>query len=97
VTIKEAAFAKLRSALPELKRQWPIKSLGVFGSFARDDARDESDIDILVEFDQPIGLFEFFRLEEALEKIMGRRVDLATRAALKPFMAQNIMRDLVML
>jgi predicted nucleotidyltransferase len=94
---RETVLECLRSALPDLKRQWPIRSLGVFGSMVRDDARDESDVDILVEFEHPVGLVAFFGLEDALEKVAGRRVDLVSRAALKPYIAQNVMREVVWL
>ena len=59
-------------------RQRGVKSLAVFGSVARGEATPSSDIDVLVEFDRPVGLFEFIRLKHFLEKLTGGSVDLAT-------------------
>ena len=60
-----------------------VGSLSIFGSFARDEAREDSDVDVLVEFAQPVGLLQFIRLRRFLEGVLGRRVDLATAASLK--------------
>jgi predicted nucleotidyltransferase len=79
---KDAIIARLSAALPDLRRRWPIRSLALFGSVVRDEARTESDLDLLVEFDRPIDLFAFLALEEELACLAGRRVDLVSRAAL---------------
>ncbi len=92
---RDAILAGLRQALPDLKERWPIRSLGVFGSFARGDVTDASDLDVLVEFERPVDMFSFLALEEALAALSGKRVDLVTRRALKPFIGRNILRDLV--
>ncbi len=73
-----AVVSRLRSALPALRREFPLKKLGVFGSTARGDAGPESDIDILVEVDPSIGL-GFVTLAEQLEAELGRKVDLVSR------------------
>ena len=74
-----------------------VKSLSVFGSVARDEATDASDIDVLVEFEEgrPVGLFEFIRLQRFLSEILGRPVDLATPDALRPEMRDQILREAV--
>jgi hypothetical protein len=72
-----------------------IKSLSVFGSAARDEADPESDIDILVEFSESIGLFHFIRTKRQLEELLGREVDLVTPDALLPELKDNILRDAV--
>jgi len=59
-----------------------VKSLELFGSVARGSAGEDSDIDLLVEFDRPVGLFHFIRLQEHLEALLGRKVDLTMRSAL---------------
>jgi predicted nucleotidyltransferase len=92
---RETIFHDLRNALPELKRRYPIRSLGVFGSLARGDARADSDVDILVEFDQPVDFFAYYALEQRLGELAGRPVDLVTRASLKRYSGQTILRDLV--
>ena len=85
--------ALLHAALPELRRQWPILSLAIFGSIARDEATAESDLDVLVEFERPISLSQFIALEAELAGLTGRRVDLVTRRALKPFISQRILGE----
>ncbi len=71
------------------------RSLAVFGSLARGDATPASDIDVLVEFDRPVGLFEFIRLKNYLEELTGRRVDLVTPDALRPVMRAAILNEAV--
>src|SRR5271163_4583703 len=92
---KDAITIRLRAALPDLRRRWPIRSLALFGSVVRDEATAESDLDVLVEFDHPIDLFAFLALEEELADLAGRRVDLVSRAALKPHLGQRILAELV--
>lgn len=94
---RAAVFAALRQALPRLQEHWPIRSLGVFGSFARGDISNESDVDLLIEFEQLVPLSVFLAIEDELAAIVGRRVDLATRLALKPYVAERAMADLIAL
>ena len=75
--------------------QFAVKSLAVFGSVARGEATDRSDIDLLVEFNQPIGLFEFFRLKYYLETLIGSKVDLVTPDALHPALRDSILNEAV--
>jgi uncharacterized protein len=86
-------LAALRQALPELRRRWPIRSLALFGSVARGEAGPASDLDILVEFERPIGLSSFLALEQELSRLAGRRVELVSRPALKHFMAQQVLGE----
>ena len=72
-----------------------MKSLALFGSCARDEMREDSDIDILVEFDKSIGLFEFVRLKEYLERFLERPVDLTTPDALKRQLRERILSEAV--
>ncbi|MBI2758217.1 MAG: nucleotidyltransferase family protein [Chloroflexi bacterium] len=80
---------KHKSALDE----FGVRSIALFGSFARGEARRDSDIDLLVEFNQPVGLFEFTRLKLYLEKKLGRKVDLVTSEALRKEMRNDILRE----
>jgi uncharacterized protein len=94
---KDEILATLRAALPDLKRRWPIRSLAVFGSVARDNASANSDIDVLVEFERPLGLSKFLALEDALSTLVDRRVDLVTREALKPHIGRRVLNEAVRL
>jgi predicted nucleotidyltransferase len=75
--------------------QFAVKSLAVFGSVARGESTESSDIDLLVEFNQPIGLFEFIRLKNYLEKLTGVKVDLVTSDALRPTMRDTILSEAI--
>ena len=94
---KEEILAVLRAALPHLRRRWPIRSLALFGSVARGEASAASDIDILVEFERPVGLSAFIALEASLAALTGRRVDLVSRTALKPHIGRRILDEAVQL
>ena len=72
-----------------------VKSLALFGSAARGNAGSESDVDFLVEFSRPVGLFEFIRLKQVLEKILGCRVDLVTPDALRESMKAEILDEAI--
>jgi hypothetical protein len=84
----------LQSDKQYLIKKYNLKSLALFGSFARNEATENSDIDILVEFDRPIGL-DFVLLADELEEILGVKVDLVTPDAIKPKMFEYIKRDLL--
>jgi predicted nucleotidyltransferase len=75
--------------------EFGVKSLAVFGSVARNEARPDSDVDLLVEFKRPVGLFTFVRLKRYLEKILGRSVDLGTPDSLKPYLQEPVMREAI--
>ena len=91
---RDKIFAILRERQPELRSQG-VKSLAVFGSIARGDFSAESDLDILVEFDREVGLFEFIRLKLNLEQWSGCRVDLVTQDALRPALRQRILDEAI--
>ncbi len=91
---KQNALDILRKHRHEL-RQFGVKSIAVFGSVVREEACADSDIDILVEFNLPVGLFTFFRLQYHLEGLLGRRVDLVTPAALKRQLRDRILKEAV--
>ena len=90
-------IATLRTALPDLRQQWPIRKLALFGSRVRNDARPDSDLDVLVEFNLPVALSSFLALEERLAAITGLRVDLVTAASLKPYMGERVRAEAVAL
>lgn len=77
----------------ELGKRYPIKSLGVFGSYAKGEQNRASDVDILVEFSRPIGLLKFLQLEGELRSLLGVKVDLVTKKALKPRIGRRILKE----
>ena len=73
---------KLQQIKPELRQEYAVKNIGLFGSFVDGTYTNTSDIDILVEFEHPVG-WQFFKLEKYLEKTLHRKIDLVTVNALK--------------
>ncbi len=72
-----------------------VKSLDLFGSVARDEARDDSDVDFLVELSRPMGLFDFFRIQHYLEDLLGRDIDLGTQKALRSHLREPVLEDAI--
>jgi predicted nucleotidyltransferase len=80
--------------IKEICRQNDVAMLGVFGSVARGEATDKSDIDLLVKFSGRKSLLALVALERQLAGVLGRKVDLLTEAALSPYLRERIMREL---
>lgn len=86
----------LRTHEPELKERFGVAKIGIFGSFARGEARPESDIDVLVTFQDGKKTFDnFMGTRFYLEDLFSRKVDLVTDAALKPLIRDPIMQEVV--
>ena len=83
---------KLTDLKPILHRDYSVKQIGLFGSFADESSNEDSDIDLLVEFEKPIG-WKFFSLEIYLENIFGRKIDLVTKNALKEQIRERILNQ----
>jgi predicted nucleotidyltransferase len=84
----------LRERKPELQKKYPISRLGVFGSYARGDATENSDIDIAVEITGPMGL-NFIAMANEIEEILGRKVDVVPKRSIKSHYLQYVERDIV--
>jgi predicted nucleotidyltransferase len=91
---KDEVLQKLRKNKTELQRKFPLKTLALFGSFARGEETNQSDVDVLVEFTKPVGI-EFIDLIIELESILKRPVDLVTRKSLKSALKPFIEKDLI--
>jgi predicted nucleotidyltransferase len=79
----------------ELTEKYGVKSLTLFGSVARDEAHLNSDVDLLVEFDRPVGLFAFIRLQQFLETLLSCKVDLGTLRSLKPQLQDIVLHEAI--
>jgi predicted nucleotidyltransferase len=87
--------ARLRQELPNLSARFGVTSLGMFGSFARNENRSESDLDLLVTFQSAPGLLTFIELENHLGDLLGVKVDLVMRESLKPHIGKRVLAELV--
>lgn len=91
---QENIVATLRDLMPVLRRDYAVRRIGLFGSFASGGSADNSDIDLLVELERPIG-WKFFTLELYLEQVFGRKVDLVTKNALKQQLRDEILGNVL--
>jgi predicted nucleotidyltransferase len=79
----------------EMSERFKVRDLGIFGSYIHNAQKKRSDVDILVEFKEPVGLFEFMDLQEYLERLLARKVDLVSKKALKPRIGKRILQEVV--
>ena len=94
-TTLEAVLHTLKSIMPDLEKIHGVRSLGVFGSYAKAVTKRKSDLDLLVEFDRVPTMFEFVRLERHLTAVLGVKVDLVMKTALKPEIGKRILAEVV--
>lgn len=80
-----------------LKKKFGVKSIRIFGSYARGEQKESSDLDILVEFEKPIDLFGFIELENYLSDLLGIKVDLTVKGALKSRIRDRILKESIKL
>jgi len=90
ITIKEL----IRQHKPVLQKEYGVERIGIFGSYIKNEATEESDIDILVDIARPAGLFKFMRLEKYLTDLTNKKVDLVTRKSLKPAIGKRILGEI---
>ncbi|WP_374631663.1 nucleotidyltransferase family protein [Ferrovibrio sp.] len=89
----DAILQRLRVLQPELKRRYPIRSLGVFGSYVRGEQRPDSDLDILIEPGDGMTLVDFVGLRDELSDALGLTVELANKRSLKPRIRKRILAE----
>jgi len=77
----------------DLKREYGVKAIGIFGSYVRGEQKAVSDIDILIEFERPVGFVKFLKLEKRISDLLGVKVDLVTKKALKPYIGRRILQE----
>lgn len=79
----------------ELESRFHVKSIGIFGSVARNENTKTNDLDLIVDFSEPVGMFKFLELQDYLRLVLNTDVDLTTPRALKPAIKQTVERDVV--
>ncbi len=84
---------EIHKQLPLLKTKYHVKRIGIFGSFIRGEQKKKSDIDLLVEFETPIGFFDFIRLENLLSRSLHKKVDLVSKKAIKSAIKKEIFKE----
>ena len=94
-SMKRDEVLTVLGAHQEQLQQLGVKSLNLFGSVARNEAGPDSDVDLLVEFNRAVGLFEFIELRLYLEDILGCSVDLGTQDALREHLREPVLKDII--
>lgn len=94
-TNRQDVLALLKNIKRDVARDYSVKTIGVFGSVARSEQTEQSDIDLLVEFDKPVGFVTFMRLEHFLSEKLGGQVDLVTADSLKPMIRDGILSEVI--
>jgi hypothetical protein len=92
---RDEVLSVLRAQRERLRSEHGVKSLGLFGSVARDEAGPNSDVDLLVEFERPTGYFGLVRLQLLLQELLGCPLDLGTPGSLRPSMRQRIDKEAI--
>ncbi len=92
---KQAVLTRLKGSIEEIRRRFGVRTLAVFGSIARDEAADNSDVDVLVVFNQRATFDIYMDLKFYLEELLGMSVDLVTDKALRPQVRQAIEQELI--
>jgi uncharacterized protein len=92
---RDNVIAILSSHDDELRNRFGVKSLALFGSVARGEATERSDVDLLVEFSRPTGYFGLGQLQEHLERLLGCSVDLGTPRSLKPRLRDRVLQECI--
>jgi hypothetical protein len=92
---RQDILSSLKKLKGEVEKEYSVKTIGVFGSVARNEQTGESDIDLLVEFSKPVGFVTFMRLENFLSERLGNPVDLVTSDSLKPVIRQDVLAEVI--
>ena len=95
MTELEKLKERIKGDMPYLRNKYKVKAMGIFGSYVRGENGADSDLDVLVEFDDPPTLLEFIALERHVTELTGRKVDLVMKTALKPRIGQHILEEVV--
>jgi uncharacterized protein len=86
---------ELRQHMPELEQRYKVKELGIFGSYVHGKQNKESDLDILVEFYDPPGLIEYVEMRNHLSDLLGVKIDLVMKDALKPAISTRVLSEVI--
>ena len=84
---------RIKNNMTELNHEYAVSKIGIFGSYARNEPTLDSDLDILVDFSKPVGFISFMQLEQHLHQLLGIKIDLVTRAALRPRIGEHILKE----
>lgn len=93
-TLKELK-SKLEAIKPVLKKRYKVETIAIFGSYSRGEQTKKSDLDLLVSFSEPIGVYRFVEVEEFLSKKLGVNIDLVQKGALLPMIKDKVLNETI--
>ena len=85
----------LRDQKPILREKFKVREIGIFGSVVRGEQKETSDLDLLVEFEEPVGLIKYVNLQNYLSDKIGSQVDLVTKSGLKPRISRHVLKEVI--
>ena len=85
----------LRDQKPVLREKFKVREIGIFGSVVRGEQKETSDLDLLVEFEEPVGLIKYVNLQNYLSDKIGSQVDLVTKSGLKPRISRHVLKEVI--
>lgn len=88
---------ELREKILPILKKWDVKKASVFGSYVREEAREDSDVDIIVEINDELSLLDFIEFKLEIEDVIGKKVDLLEFATIKPILKDRILKEQVAL
>jgi Predicted nucleotidyltransferases len=91
----EELKAKLEALKPTLKKRYKVETIAIFGSYSRGEQTNKSDLDVLVTFSEPIGLYRFIEVEEFISEKLGVKVDLVQKGALLPMIKDQVLSETI--
>jgi len=93
----EKLKAELEAIKPVLKQQYKVETIGIFGSYSRGEQTKKSDLDLLVSFSGPIGIYKFIEVEEFISNKLRVRIDLVQKGALLPMIKDQILNETILI
>lgn len=85
----------LKAAKPELEQKCNISEIGIFGSYTRNEQNEKSDIDILIELSENIGLLKFIQIENLIKSIIGEKAEVVIKSDIRPELRDNILKETI--
>jgi len=93
----ETNIEEIKKKILPILEDYRVKKIGLFGSYARGDMKEDSDIDILIEIEKDISLLDFVGLKQEIEEALGKKVDLVEYDTIKPLLRERILSEQVVI
>jgi len=95
--MKTVGFSTIGKQVADILRRYPVNKAAIFGSFAKGNENKDSDIDILIEYNQPVSLFQLLRMEKELNTATKRKIDVVEYSAIKKSIRKNVLKEAIVI